>query len=169
MKANAKILALITSSIAALAIAGQAAAGPKPDVVITQFGLKSWGACAPGKTVFTFVVTVKNQGAVSWSEGIQPVLVVEDLHPGVLGAWGVGIGINPPLAPGKSTTIMVDMPYYKANPKHMTDDAPHPFQAFVGPTASDHSNTFTVHAGPGPAVWHGKKVIMVGAPKGCPK
>ncbi len=169
MKARAKVLALIAFGIAALSIAGQAVAGPKPNLVITKFGLKSWGVCAPGKTVFTFVAAVKNEGPVSWPPNLQPVLLVRDLHPGVLDNWGTGIGINPPLAPGKSTTIVVDMGYYAAIPTHMTADAPHPFQSSVGPSASDQSGTFTLHPGPGPAVWHGKKVIMVGAPKGCPK
>ncbi len=53
MKANSKILALITFGIAAIAMAGQAVAAPKPDLVITQFGLKSWGVCATDKTVFS--------------------------------------------------------------------------------------------------------------------
>lgn len=168
MKANSKVLTLL-AVIAALAIAGQAAAGPKPDLVITQYGLTSWGKCEPGKTVFTFAATVKNQGDASWPENLQPVLLIEDLHPGVLGAWGVGTGINPPLEPGKSTTITVNMPYYSGDPHHMTADAPHPFQSSVGPASWDHTGTFTWHAGPGPEVWHGKKVIMVGAPKDCPK
>ncbi|HEY6420048.1 MAG TPA: hypothetical protein VIX59_13680 [Candidatus Binataceae bacterium] len=167
MKAAARILALL--AIIALGFAGQAPAGLKPNLVITKFGLKSWGTCAPGKTVFTFLVTVKNEGQVSWPENLQPTLLVRDLHPGVLDAWGNGYGISPPLAPGESTTIVVEMGYYTKNPKHMTADAPHPFQAQIGPTSYDTSNTFTVHAGPGPALWHGKKVIMVGAPKGCPK
>jgi hypothetical protein len=169
MKSRFLILALIVFSIAALAVSDEANAGPKPDVVITQYGLKSWGTCAPGKTVFTFAVTVENKGPVSWPENLQPVLVVEDIHPGVLGAWGVGIGINPPLAPGKSVTLEVPMGYYAGNPKHMTADAPHPFQSSVGPTSYDHTGTFALHPGPGPAIWHGKRVIMVGAPKDCPK
>ncbi len=153
--------------LAAGVSAGQPPA-PKPDLIITAFGLQSWGTCAPGQTVFTFSVTVKNQGKASWS-GAEPAVVVKDLHPGVLDAWGTGIGIDPPLKPGEFKTLLVPMGYYAANPGHMTSNAPHPFQAVVNPEHAVAESNFLNNASPGPAVWNGIKVIMVGAPKGCPK
>jgi hypothetical protein len=157
-------LALTLASLSA------AAQGSKPKLSITQYGLNTWGVCAPGKVVFTFLVTVKNTGSVSWPVNPSPGLIVRDLHTGippgsVIGAWsGEGYGINP-LAPGQSRTYTEHV-YYN---KHITAYASHPFYAEIGPNASDHSNTFAVTPGPGPVVWHGHRVIMVGTPKGCPQ
>jgi hypothetical protein len=168
MKKFSVILSLLTFLLVSISFTNRAMAELKPDLVITSFGLKSWGTCAPGKTVFTFSVTVKNQGPASWTAGIEPVVVVKDMHPGVLDAWGTGIGIEPPIKPGESKTILVPISYYSGNPKHMTANAPHPFQAFVNSNHKVKESNYNNNAGPGPATWKGIKVIMVGAPQGCP-
>ncbi len=168
MKKSSVARSLFTMLLGSVLFANSAQATPKPDLVITAFGLKSWGACAPGKAVFTFSVTVKNQGNASWSGSVEPPVVVKDMHPGVLDAWGTGVGIAPPLKPGESKTILVPISYYSGNPKHMTANAPHPFQAVVNSNHIVDESDFTNNAGPGPATWNGIKVIMVGAPQGCP-
>lgn len=139
----------------------------KPDLVITSFVLKSSGKCAPNQTVFTFDVVVKNAGGASWSVG-EPAVVVKDMHPGVLDAWGTGLGIDPPLKPGESRALSIPVSFYSANPSHMTSAAPHPFRATVNDNHIVDESNFTNNEGPGPATWGGMKVIQVGAPKGCP-
>jgi len=140
----------------------------KPDLVLTSFGLSSWGKCAPGQTVFTFQVGVKNAGTTSWS-GAEPAVVVKDMHPGVLDAWGTGMGIDPPLKPGESRTLSIPVSFYSANPSHMTSAAPHPFRGTVNDNHAVSESDFGNNAGPGPATWNGMKVIEVGAPQGCPE
>jgi hypothetical protein len=139
---------------------------PRPDLVITDFGLTSWGGCTSGQTVFTFGVGVKNQGNASWS-GVEPAVLVRDLHPGVLDAWGTGVGIDPPLAPGETRHLQVPIGYYFGNPGHM-GALGHPFQATVNANHIVHEGNYTNNAGPGPAVWNGIRVIMV-FPEACKK
>src|SRR6266853_401443 len=119
----------------------------QPDLVITSFGLKSWGTCAPNQTVFTFEVVVKNAGGATWSSG-EPAVVVKDMHPGVLDAWGTGLGIDPPLKPGESRMLSVPVSYYSANPSHMTSAAPHPFRASVNDNHVVLESNFSNNAGP---------------------
>ncbi len=160
------VLFLSLLAPALLSVRGIAAApGPLPDLVITNFGLVSWGPCAPGQVVFTFSATVKNQGKAGWS-GREPALVVRDLHPGIMDAWGTGVGIDPPLRPGESRTLQVPIKYYSANPGHMGKGCPHPFQAVVNSNRAVLESNFDNNAGPGPAVWRGIKVIMV-CPDAC--
>jgi hypothetical protein len=173
MRRGKSVRALLAVSVgiaALLAASTGSAAGPlpggMPDLVITAFGLESWGRCLPGQTVFTFAVTVKNQGTASWS-GVEPAVVVKDLHAGVLDSWGTGKGIDPPLKPGELKTLHVPIKYYAANPHHMTADQPHPFNAVVNGNHVVAESNFRNNASPGPAVWHGTKVVMVGAPQGC--
>ena len=164
--------ALLSGAVAAAALAagGVSQAGPpQPDLVITQFGLKSWGGCTPAKPVFTFQVTVRNQGKASWSAtGPEATVLVSDLHPGVGQNWGSGVGFAP-LAPGQSTTISVPISYYSGNPSHMWKAAPHPFQAVVNSNHAIVESNYANNVAPGPATWNGQKVIMVGDPTGCPK
>lgn len=97
------------------------------------------------------------------------MLLVRDLHPGVLDAWGAGIGIDPPLKPGESKALHVQIKYYSGNPSHMGKDCPHPFQAVVNPNHVVQESNFENNAGPGPALWRGGvKVIMV-CPSACQK
>ena len=136
--------------------------------MISSFGLTSWGVCAPGKTVFTFQVTVKNAG-----NGVLPssevVILVRDLKTSPAQDWGVGQGETYSLAPGATHTYTVAVGYYATNPAFMTTGAPHPFQATVNPNHTVPESNVNNDAGPGPATYQGHKVIMVGAPKGCPK
>ncbi|HWE45548.1 MAG TPA: CARDB domain-containing protein [Caulobacteraceae bacterium] len=164
-----------TASLAALALLPAAPAGagappgPKlPDLVISSFGLSSWGTCAPGKTVFTFQVTVKNIGAGAMPVS-EPLLLVHDLKSSPAQDWGVGQGETYSLAPGASHTYAVHMGYYTQNPAFMTTAAPHPFVAVVNPKHTLPESNFNNNEGPGPATYQGHHVIMVGAPKGCPK
>ncbi len=167
MKKSSVARSFFSLLLGSVLFANPAQATPKPDLVITAFGLKSWGVCAPGKPVCTFSVTVKNQGTASWPASAKPFISVKDLHPGEPG-WGTGVGIAPPLMPGKIKTILVPVFYMSNNPKHMTDNAPHPFQVVVNSNHIVNESDFTNNAGPGPATWNGIKVIMVGAPQGCP-
>lgn len=171
-------MALLVLALARPATGGDAKKDPKAtapivlapgkaDLVITSFGLKSWGKCAPNQTVFTFDVVVKNQGGASWV-GIEPAVVVKDMHPGVLDAWGTGVGIDPPLKPGESRALSIPVSFYSANPSHMTSAAPHPFRATVNDNHIVDESNFTNDAGPGTTTWNGMKVIQVDKPKGCP-
>jgi hypothetical protein len=162
------------ASLAALAAlpAGPASAGlppgPQhklPDLVISSFGLSSWGTCAPGKTVATFQVTVKNTGAGAMPSSEVTVLVRDLKAP----SWSTGDGETFALAPGASHTFTLAIGYYAQNPSVMTAGAPNPFQAVVNPNHTVQESNYNNNAGPGPATYQGKHVIMVGAPKGCPK
>ncbi len=137
----------------------------KPDLVITSFGLSSWGSCQPGQTVFTFSVGVKNQGNASWS-GANPAVVVGDMHLPNPDDWGTGVGIDP-LAPGETRQISVPIGYDAANPAHMTANAPHPFHATVNRNHVLVESDYANNEGPGPATWNGLKVVEVGAPEAC--
>ena len=135
---------------------------PLPDLVITHFDLASWGKCAPKEVLFNLTMTVKNQGNASWS-GDSNVFARDLKYPG----WFTSV-VLAPLAPGESRTLNVPVFYYPNDPAIMTTGAPHPFQATVNdaphmPTESNYAN----NAGPGPATYMGKKVIMVDPPKGC--
>jgi hypothetical protein len=166
---RAAVTAVLAS--AALAAGVAAHAGPAaPDLVITAFGLKSWGSsCKPGAIVYTFQVTVKNQGTGTWPVSQEPAVTVSDLHPGVGDSWGVGASVNSPLAPGHSATLLIQVPYYSAHPSHMWTAAPHPFQATVNRNHAIVESNYANNIAPAPAVWNGQRVIMMGAPAGCPK
>jgi len=145
-----------------------AAGAAKPDLVITSFGLEKWGTCAPGQMVYRFSVGVKNQGAATWPAGKQPAVVVKDMHLPNPDDFGTGVGINPPLNPGETRNVPVDVTYYAANPAHMTSGAPHPFRASVNDNKAVDESDYGNNAGPGPSTWNGMKVIEMGAPQNCP-
>jgi hypothetical protein len=153
-------LAPAVLAAAALASAAQARP-PLPDLVITQFGLQSWGVCAPGQTVFTFSMTVKNQGLASWV-GESNVFVRDLKKPG----WFTSVALQP-IPPRSSRVIEAPIVYYSQDPAFMSSGAPHPFQATVNDTHMPVESDYANNAGPGPAVWMGKRVIMVDPPKGC--
>jgi hypothetical protein len=140
----------------------------KTDLVITNFGLDSWGTCASGQWVYRFSVGVKNQGTGTWS-GAEPAIVVKDMHLPNPDDWGTGLGIDPPLKAGETRQFKVDVLYYAANPAHMTGGTPHPFRASVNDSHAVAESDFTNNLGPGPATWNGMKVIQMGAPEKCPK
>jgi hypothetical protein len=175
MKRRSVLVASACLTLACLGLGSAAEAAPArtnpaattpprrlPDLVITQFGLKSWGKCAPGQTVFTFQMTVKNQGSASWT-GSSNVFARDLKNPG----WFTSVALLP-LAPGQSRVVDVPILYFSQNPGFMASGSPHPFQATVNdaphmPIESNYAN----NAGPGPAVWMGKHVIMVEPPKTC--
>ncbi len=176
MKRRSALVACACLAFAGLALGPAAVAqtaAPKPnpghvralpDLVITQFGLSSWGKkkCEPGQVMFNFTMTVKNQGHASWT-GDSNVFARDLKYPG----WFTSV-VLPPLAPGASRTVDLPIMYYQQNPGVMSSGSPHPFQATVNdaphmPTESDYAN----NAGPGPATYMGKKVIMVEVPKDC--
>jgi hypothetical protein len=173
VKRNAGALAFSALALAlALLAAGGAAAppAPKPDLVITSFGLESWGACTSGQTVFTFSVGLKNQGGATWSGPARPPLVVRDMHLPNPDDWGTGIAIDPPIAPGETRNVKVPIAYYAGNPAHMKDpNGKHPFHATVNGNHAIDEVDFSNNEGPGPATWNGLKVVMVGAPEACLK
>jgi hypothetical protein len=155
----------LTFSCAATAASG------KPDLVITSFGLSSWGSsCANGQTLFTFSVGVKNQGTGTWPAGPnRPAVVVADMHLPNPDDFGTGVAIDPPLAPGETRNLSIAVLYYSANPAHIEAGAPHPFHATVNRNHVIAESDFSNNDGPGPAVWNGMKVIQVGVPPACGK
>jgi len=168
----AAVLFLSLLAPALLSVRGAVAAPPpekpKPDLVITNFNLASWGPCTPGQTVFTFSVTFKNQGLGTWS-GAIPYLDVRDLHPDVTADWFYNVDIYPPLKPGETRTLQIPITYFSKNPAHMGRSCPHPFRAVINPNHAVQESNYDNNAGPGTAVWRGGvKVIMV-CPDACQK
>jgi hypothetical protein len=143
---------------------------PKPDLVLTSFGLASWGtSCQAGQTLFTFSVGVKNQGNASWTGPDRPVVVVADMHLPNPDTFGTGMAVDPPLAPGQTRQMSIPVLFDASNPGHLKSGAPHPFQATVNRDHKIAESDFSNNAGPGPAVWKGLKVIQVGVPEACLK
>src|SRR5580704_17894458 len=93
MKRRSALVACTCFAIAGLALGPAAMAQPMqqpgpgghkglPDLVITQFGLSSWGKeCRPGLVVFNFTMTVKNQGDATWT-GDSNVFARDLKYPG---------------------------------------------------------------------------------------
>jgi hypothetical protein len=132
----------------------------KPDLVVTEFGMKKWGACKAQSAVYTFQVTVKNQGSApspsSASLGNKALVqAMASDYPG----WGNGAMLNA-LAPGASQTVDIPVYYLQADPGFMVTHAPHPFNAIADPLGLvNESNEGNNTKGP----------INMGAPKDCPK
>ena len=127
----------------------------KPDLIITSFGLKRWGACKPNSAVMTFAVTIKNIGnAPTPNIGRKALVQVMDQDGS---GWGNGAFVGV-LKPNQSKTVLIPVYYLKSNPKHMTDKAPHPFVAIADPLRlikeSNEANNRT-------------RALRMGAPKGC--
>jgi hypothetical protein len=139
---------------------------PAPDLVVTGFGARPWVApCAPGQSVYKFVLGVKNQGNASWTSG-STLAAVRDLHPGV--SWGVSVVVNPPLAPGQTRDLEVLVPYYAANPDHMANSQGHPFEAFVNENHTVAESNYANNAAPGgTTTWNGVSVINMASPANC--
>jgi hypothetical protein len=135
-----------------------------PDLVITSFGLSSWGKCVKGQTVFTFTATIKNQGAASWTGSTE--IAARDLKAPT--QWFTSVAVLP-IAPGHSTTVSIPISYQASNPGFMSSASPHPFQAVVNETHHPVESNFANNAGPGPVLYMGKRVINVAPPKGCGK
>jgi hypothetical protein len=140
--------------------AGQPGGEKKPDLVVTEFGMKKWGPCEPKSAVYTFQVTVKNQGGApspsSASLGNKALVqAMASDYPG----WGNGAFLNA-LAPGASQTVEIPVYYLEADPGFMVTHAPHPFNAIADPLglvneANEGNNT--------------KGPINMGAPEKCKK
>ncbi len=126
----------------------------KPDLVVKSFGLKRWGRCAPNNAVFTFQVTVANVGsAASPAVSDHALVQVMDQHRN----WGNGAKLGA-IAPGAAQTVEIPVYYLQADPGHMTDGAPHPFQAKVDPgNRVAESNELNNQSA----------IVKVGAPKEC--
>ena len=102
----------------------------KPDLVIRNFGLKSWGKCEPGNTLFTFQVTIANIGAAD-SPAIAGKALVQTMDQHGNG-WGNGAIVGA-IPAGGSQTVLVNVAYLQSDPNHMTAAAPHPFKAIADP------------------------------------
>lgn len=130
----------------------------KPDLVVTEFGMKKWGACEPQSAVYTFQVTVKNVGTAASpsSASLGNKALVQAMasdYPG----WGNGAFLHA-LAPGASETVDIPVYYLQADPGFMVRHAPHPFNAIADPLGLvNESNEGNNTKGP----------INMGAPKGC--
>jgi hypothetical protein len=126
----------------------------RPDLVIRSFGLKRWGTCAPHQAVAYFEVQVANIGTAPSPANPKKALVqVLDQH----NKWGNGAKLGA-IPPGGSQTVLIPVYYLQSDPKHMTAQAPHPFQAIADPlklvAESNERNNRS-------------RVIHVGAPQGC--
>lgn len=132
----------------------------KADLVVTEFGMKKWGACKAGSAVYTFQVTVKNVGTAASpsSASLGNKALVQAMaadYPG----WGNGAFLNA-LAPGASETVDIPVYYLQADPGFMVTHAPHPFNAIADPLGLvNESNEGNNKKGP----------INMGAPEDCPK
>jgi hypothetical protein len=167
---KALVFAFVLAAAAVPAAAQNTTPTPKPDLVITSFGLSSWGtSCVKGQTLFTFSVSVKNQGTASWSGPARPVVVVADMHLPNPDAFGTGMAIDPPIAPGETRPMSIPISFYDADAAHIKSGAPHPFHATVNRDHKIAESDFNNNDGPGPVVWNGMKVINVGAPEACLK
>ncbi len=172
LSALASVAALSGVLAAALvASSAPALAGPvgKPDLVITTFGLTSWGnSCKPGATMFTFAMTVKNQSAYPMPTA-EVVVLVTDLKPSGSTKWETGTGNSQALSPGQTMTLIAPMAYFAPNPAFMTTGAPHPFRAVVNPNHTIPESNYANNVAKGPKMYAGSPVIMVGAPAACKK
>jgi hypothetical protein len=132
----------------------------KPDLIVTEFGMKKWGPCEPQSAVYTFQVTVKNIGTAASpsSASLGNKALVQAMasdYPG----WGNGVFLNA-LAPGASQTVEIPVYYLQADPGFMVTHAPHPFNAIADPLGLvNESNESNNTKGP----------INMGAPEGCKK
>jgi hypothetical protein len=135
-------------------------AGPKktpPNLVVLSISLKSTGTCKPGSIVYTYNAMVKNTGQTPYSgpAGTAAAVVLVDTHLAQLpgGGWVGGTAQHVgPIAPGATTTLAVEIPYYAATPSHMTAYATHPFISMAW------NNNNYAQSGPG---------ASVAAPTGC--
>jgi CARDB len=129
----------------------------RPDLVIRSFGLRSWGRCKVGYPIATFQITVANIGnaASPTLPPTRPLVHIYDQH-------GAGINYGVPLAsiaPGRSRTVWVSLPYKSATAAHIKRRAPHPIRAVVDniraiPELNETNN-------------RSANVINMGLPKGC--
>jgi hypothetical protein len=161
----------VAALVLAIAPAAPSLAGPvgKPDLVITTFGLTSWGnSCKPGATMFTFAMTVKNQSAYPMPAA-EVVVLVTDLKSSGSTKWETGTGNSQALAPGQTMTLIAPMAYFTPNPGFMTTGAPHPFRAVVNPNHTIPESNYANNVAKGPKMYAGSPVIMVGAPTACKK
>jgi hypothetical protein len=134
--------------------------GPKktpPHLVVLSISLKSTGPCKAGSIVYTYNAVVKNTGQTAYSgpAGTGAAVVLVDTHTAQLpgGGWAGGTAVHVgPIAPGKQATLAVQVPYYAANPSHMTAYATHPFISLAW------NNNAYASSGPG---------ASVAAPAGC--
>jgi hypothetical protein len=134
----------------------------RADLVVTEFGMKKWGLCEPQGAVYTFQVTVKNQGTAASpsSASLGNKALVQAMasdYPG----WGNGAFLNA-LAPGASQTVDIPVYYLQADPGFMVTHAPHPFNAIADPLG-------LVNEGAAGEANNTKGPINMGAPKGCKK
>ena len=138
----------------------------KPDLAITAFGFTGptpssvpKPSCDPNAVVYTFAVTVTNQGTgpspSSASLGGKPLLtVMAQDRPG----WGASVPL-PEIGAGKSATVSADVLYLAADPPYMVM-ANHPFLATVDPdNVIDEADETNNTKGP----------LTMGPPAGCEK
>ena len=130
-----------------------------PDLVIVRFTLKAGqGVCRPQMAVYTFEVTVKNQGTAPSpsSASLGNKALVQAMAQDKAG-WGNGAFLNA-LAPGAMQTVEIPVYYLMSDPGFMVSGAPHPFMGIADPLGLvPESNEANNKNGP----------ISVAAPAGC--
>ncbi|MGA7992461.1 MAG: CARDB domain-containing protein [Thermoanaerobaculia bacterium] len=136
----------------------------RPDLVVTAFGFTGPTAssvpkptCEPGTVVYSFAVTVSNQGT-----GLSPSSASLDGKPLLTVAaqdrpeWSASV-LLPQIAAGKAATVSADVLFFAAEPEFMVKQN-HPFVAAVDPenlvVESDETNNTR-----GP--------VTMGPPAGC--
>lgn len=155
------VLALFASTLPA---AMPARAQAKPDLQVTAFGFTGPTAtsvpkpsCVPGAVVYSFSVTVANQGAgpspSSASLGGRPLLTVAAQD---RAGWLASLPLGE-IAAGKSVTVNADILFLAPDPPYMVK-ANHPFLATVDPgSLVDEADETNNTRGP----------LTMGPPAGC--
>ena len=107
-------------------------AGPKTDLTVRSLTVKSWGACAAGKTLFTLSAKVKNIGPADFNSSVRIVATDADSP----GWFNIGVVSGPIAADGGEATV--DIPVaYPSQPNqtdllnHLMSVATHVFNAKV--------------------------------------
>ena len=138
----------------------------RPDIVPIAVKFKEATPCKAGALgLFVYSVTVRNVGQMTYtSQTGVPLVWADDQHNGGWpnGWFGQELSATPTLAPNATATVDVYIPYWTADPQHMTNVPIHPFRtrslAYWSPGGMN-----------APGVPHNSgPTFNVPAPKGCP-
>lgn len=145
-----------------------------PNIVPIAVKLKATYPCTAGSLgIFTYSVTVKNEGSVAYistpgpyGEGAAGLVWADDEHNG---GWPSGrfadeLTSTPTLAPNATATVDIEVPYWTQDPAHMTAYPTHTFRTrslgYWVPLKGMKDPAVPHNSGP---------TFVLPAPKGCPK
>lgn len=129
-----RIVVTIIAGLALLIVTGETTVSLgsshlRPDLIVRAWRV-SFAGCAPGRPVLFTDVSVLNRGtAPSPSVRDRALVQVMDQHGN---GWGNGAAL-PAIPPGGTVSVRIPIYYLMADPWHMGNAAPHPFQAIVDP------------------------------------